>query len=125
MRALGIIVPATSRLLTQAPELAEFVRQGRAEVPRTFRTTALPYRQADSVTHQLANPPGTHREPERLHGPVDLFARCAFLDQVPGLLGIAFEHPVTDESIAYPRYHRHLPKCLAERERRRQHVGRR
>ena len=71
-RALGIVVPAASGLLTQAPELAELVRQGGVEIPRTFRATALPYRQADIVTHQVADPKRTHREPERLHGPVDL-----------------------------------------------------
>ena len=51
-------------LLTQAPQLTELVRQTGVEVSGTFRPTALPYRQADVVTHQIADPERTHREPE-------------------------------------------------------------
>jgi hypothetical protein len=122
-RAVGVVVPSAAGLLTQATQGAELVGQGGVDVGRAHGATVAPDREAHVVSHQVADPERTHGEAERLDRPVHLLRRRALLHQVPGLLGIAFEHAVADESVAHPRDHGHLAEHLAEAERGGQHVG--
>ncbi len=108
------MVPASARLLTEAPHLADPVGQrGIALALRPVLQLALAHIPADVQTGHVAHGERSHRHAEIIHDAIHILGLRAFLDQEGCLATIGMQHTVADKAVAVSGQHRDLADLLA------------